>query len=163
MCFRTQTEGETCLSGRLLLPSFLLETPFSPSPPLVQLQYCSPGPLDSLAGCIALQSFLLCVCLPPIFLLLRFWQPLLLFPRDGCGIASGDICACDLLTQPRKRENSTLQRWGWGVLSAGLGRQRNGCGEGIQLLWAYRVTLPSHQLKEIERAAAAAAAAIFIN
>lgn len=145
-------------------------TQFSPGNPL--FSFPSSGPvtvllprasrfsrrLHSIAVFLAL-----CVCLPPIFLLLRFWQPLLLFPRDGCGIASGDICACDLLTQPRKRENSTLQRWGWGVLSAGLGRQRNGCGEGIQLLWAYRVTLPSHQLKEIERAAAAAAAAIFIN
>lgn len=88
-------------------PPFLL--------PLLWSSYSiAPQGLSIPSGCIALQSFLLCVCLPPIFLLLRFWQLLLLFPRDGCGIASGDICACDLLTQPRKRENSTLQRWGWG-------------------------------------------------
>lgn len=49
-----------------------------------------------------------CECLPPVFLLLRFWQLPLLFPRDGCGIASGDICACNLLTQPRRRENSMV-------------------------------------------------------
>ena len=75
---------------------------------------------------------------PAHFPAAALWQLPLLFPRDGCGIASGDICACNLLTPPRKRENSMLQRWGLGegevVPFAGLGRQRNGCGEGIQLL-----------------------------
>lgn len=76
--------------------------------------------------------------LPPAhFPALSFWQLPPLVPRDGCGIASGDICACNLRTQPRRREGSMLRRWlgvggdamrcrqlGW------LGREINGCGEG---------------------------------
>lgn len=104
LCFRTQTQGETCFSGRLVLPSFLLEIPFSPlhtprsSYSIAPQGFSIPSP-----WLLSFAVFLLCVCvcLPPIFLLLRFWQLPLLFPRDGCGIASGDICACNLLTQPR--------------------------------------------------------------
>lgn len=95
--------------GRLVLPSFPLEAPppgwssysTSPEGPCAVRWFLAPTVISAL-----------CERLPPISLLLRFWQLPLLFPRDGCGIASGDICACNLLTQPRRRENNMVQRWG---------------------------------------------------
>lgn len=160
MCFRIQTQGQRCFSGSLVLPSFLLETPFSPFPPLVQLQFCSPGPLVSLSlatwhcsvSCSVFASRLFpCCC--------AFGNCLCSFPGMVVALHQG-IFVLVICSLSPGRGRIVCCRDGRGMPSARLGRQRNGCGEGIQLLLAYRVTLPSHRLKGIQRAAAAA---IFIN
>lgn len=104
----------------------------------------------------ALQPFLLRVCASPAHFPAAelFGNCFCSFPGMVVALHQGIFVLAICSLSPGRGRIVCCRDGRGGVPTAGLGRQRKGCGEGIQLLQAYRVTLPSHQLKEIERAAA---------
>lgn len=137
LCFRTQTQGETCFSGRLVLPSFLLEIPFSPlhtprsSYSIAPQGFSIPSP-----WLLSFAVFLLCVCVcvsRPFSCCCAFGSSLCSFPGMVVALHQGIFVLVICSLSP----GYAAEMGGWGVglvPSARRGRQRNGCGEGIQLL-----------------------------